>query len=106
MMTSSDMLTWLSEWYLSQCNGDWEHDYGIKIETLDNPGWSLTVDIGYPPTEMEEPAPWTLVEHGKDDWYGFKVENGKFDAAGDPTKLALLISKFKEFIENAQVAED
>ena len=27
------------------CNGDWEHSYGIKIETLDNPGWSVEIDL-------------------------------------------------------------
>jgi hypothetical protein len=29
----------LQVWYGAQCNGSWEHTYGIKIETLDNPGW-------------------------------------------------------------------
>ena len=32
------------DWYLSQCNGDWEHAYGVKIDTLDNPGWTLEVE--------------------------------------------------------------
>jgi hypothetical protein len=31
--------------YLRQCNGDWEHLYGITIETLDNAGWSVTIDL-------------------------------------------------------------
>lgn len=35
----------LMEWYSSNCNGDWEHSGGVKIETLDNPGWSITVDF-------------------------------------------------------------
>lgn len=35
----------LSEWYAAQCNGDWEHAYGVKIETLDNPGWLVTIDL-------------------------------------------------------------
>jgi len=33
-----NLLQFLQEWYLEQCNGDWEHEFGIKIETLDNPG--------------------------------------------------------------------
>jgi len=38
-----DELRELQDWYLSQCDGDWEHQNGINIVSLDNPGW--TVDI-------------------------------------------------------------
>ncbi len=34
-------LTWIQKWYAKHCNGDWEHFYGVKIETVDNPGWSV-----------------------------------------------------------------
>jgi hypothetical protein len=30
-------------WYLEQCNDLWEHSYGVKIDTLDNPGWLLVI---------------------------------------------------------------
>ena len=40
-----DSLTQLQKWYLSQCDGDWEHTYGIGIGTLDNPGWSLKINL-------------------------------------------------------------
>lgn len=32
-------LEWLTSWYKTQCNGDWEHSYGIEISTIDNPGF-------------------------------------------------------------------
>jgi hypothetical protein len=35
----------LQEWYASQCDGNWEHRYGVKIGTIDNPGWSLCIDL-------------------------------------------------------------
>ena len=31
--------------YLSRCDGDWEHSFGVVVETLDNPGWRLLVDL-------------------------------------------------------------
>jgi hypothetical protein len=31
----------IQKWYLEQCNGDWEHSYGIEITTMDNPGWYI-----------------------------------------------------------------
>ncbi|BFV59917.1 hypothetical protein KCMC57_up50210 [Kitasatospora sp. CMC57] len=40
-----DPLGFLTAWYTAQCDGDWEHEYGIRIETLDNPGWSVEVDL-------------------------------------------------------------
>jgi len=38
-------LTWLQAWYPVQCDGDWEHEFGVRVETLDNPGWSLRIDL-------------------------------------------------------------
>lgn len=40
-----NMIAWLSEWYKSNCDGDWEHYYGIKIDTIDNPGWKVDIDL-------------------------------------------------------------
>jgi len=51
----------LQSWYLNQCDGDWEHDAGITIESLDNPGWSVTINVQgtslaalpFPPYKLE-----------------------------------------------------
>ena len=40
-----NLFEWLSKWYSSMCVDEWEHFYGIKIETLDNPGWIVTIDL-------------------------------------------------------------
>lgn len=42
---AGDVLERLERWYAAQCNGDWEHTYGITIETLDNPGWTFKVEL-------------------------------------------------------------
>jgi len=39
----------LQNWYAKQCNGDWEHMQGVKIETSDNPGWFIKVDLEFTP---------------------------------------------------------
>ena len=44
----------IQEWYISQCNGDWEHCYGIKIDNIDNPGWAVKIDLH--DTEPEDAA--------------------------------------------------
>lgn len=33
-------LTWLTRWYARHCDGYWEHPPRVKIETIDNPGWT------------------------------------------------------------------
>jgi hypothetical protein len=58
----SDLISQLEEWYFSQCDGDWEHDEGITIGTLDNPGWYVRVSLagtsvsGLPFTEVTDLA--------------------------------------------------
>ncbi len=43
---------WLLKWYCKHCNGDWEHGTGIHIDTLDNPGWSIKINLE--DTELED----------------------------------------------------
>ncbi len=38
-------LKWLEQWYAEQCDGVWEELYGITIQTLDNPGWDVTIQL-------------------------------------------------------------
>ncbi|WP_409304999.1 Imm53 family immunity protein [Peribacillus sp. SCS-155] len=38
-----EALQWLQKWYLEECNGDWELEFGIRITTLDNPGWCSSI---------------------------------------------------------------
>jgi len=59
---SDDNLIWLSQWYLSQCDNNWEHSFGVKVDTLDNPGWSLKIDLT--DTEMRG-RDFGRVEHGE-----------------------------------------
>ncbi|QZA58584.1 Imm53 family immunity protein [Candidatus Rhabdochlamydia porcellionis] len=47
-----DDFLWLQQWYQSHCNKDWEQSHKIHLGTIDNPGWSLTVDLE--DTELED----------------------------------------------------
>lgn len=35
----------LLEWYQGNCDGEWEHQFGFKIETLDNPGVAIHINV-------------------------------------------------------------
>lgn len=92
-------LQWLQTWYESQCNGDWEHQYGVSIKTLGNPGWDLKIDIYNTHLEGFE-VDYQVVEKSESDWYSYKADKYKFEAFGDPSKLETLILKFKEIAES------
>ena len=40
-----EILEWIQDWFTSNCDGDWEHGYGIIITTLGKPGWDVEIDI-------------------------------------------------------------
>ncbi|QUM84894.1 MULTISPECIES: immunity 53 family protein [unclassified Moritella] len=89
----------LQNWYLSQCNEDWEHCYGIKIETLDNPGWSVSIELS--DTYLEDiKYPEFCYGMGVDadtsgnEWLDSKVESNTFKGYGGPHKLEEIITVF------------
>jgi len=86
----------LQRWYLEQCNGDWEHEFGIKIDTLDNPGWSLQIDLTN--TTLEEKAFSKLkLDITEDNWVHCWVAEKKFQGGGGPSNLVDLVKIFIEW---------
>lgn len=45
LVTAQTSLARLAAWYASHCNGDWEHQHGFDLFTVDNPGIGLRVDL-------------------------------------------------------------
>lgn len=106
-MSKVDDLTWLMEWYLSQCDEDWEHQYGVKIDTLDNPGWSLTVDLK--DTLLEGRTFTPVFENIADEdpvqglggdvsWLACKVVGAEFKGYGGPRDLGRIIQIFRKWV--------
>lgn len=83
----------LQNWYLSQCDGDWEHEFGIKIDTLDNPGWSVIIDLVG--TECEDKK-FNKIDQQitENNWIQCQVKNGKFIGASGPQNLSDIIRVF------------
>ena len=93
------MINWLQKWYADQCNGDWEDTYGINIQTSDNPGWIIDIDLALTPLENLE-IPYTLCDTSENDWYGFSIRGKTFHGAGDANKLEKIIEVFCEITRN------
>jgi hypothetical protein len=45
VLIMNNSLIWIQEWFKKHCDGDWEHQNGIRIETIDNPGWKIVIDL-------------------------------------------------------------
>ena len=85
----------LGRWYAAHCNGEWEHSYGVVVDSMDNPGWWVKIDLvgteladrSFQPLERGE----IDQNHSGPDWIRCKVANGQFHGVGDPTKLTEIL---------------
>jgi hypothetical protein len=90
------LLTRLQNWYLTNCDGDWEHSYGISIGTLDNPGWSVKIDLT--DTCLQNLKYEKQVDNGTFDWLFIKTSGQVLECSGDPSKLTTILTIFLDEI--------
>ncbi|MGZ3763020.1 MAG: Imm53 family immunity protein [Mucilaginibacter sp.] len=94
----NNSLQFLQDWYASNCDRDWEHSFGIKIETLDNPGWAITIDLEA--TKWEDLKFSENVELSEDDWFNIDVKGKRLILNGDSKKLIYLLDRIKEILSS------
>ena len=93
-----NILHFLTNWFKSNCNDDWEHIYQIKIETLDNPGWHITIDLM--DTDLEgKNFQQVFLHNNEKDWMICRVEKNIFHGDGDLDKLEKILEIFKNWQE-------
>lgn len=94
-------INYIQNWFHKNCDGKWEKGDGIQITTSEVPGWEVEIDLSK--TSLANfNLDWILNENSKQDWYGVKVDNQKFSAACDPSKLEFVLNMFKEMIEKLE----
>ena len=109
---TDDSLNWLMQWYLGECNTDWEHTYGVEIGTLDNPGWTLRINLR---ETMLEGRTFTRVTHGEPasdldewrrtgSWWVADVKDRAFEASCGPLDLPAVISVFRKWVQSVPQA--
>ena len=97
MTAPPDPFSKLQSWYKDQCNGDWEQQFGVNIETIDNPGWLVTIDLEG--TEWEKLVVPTFKNYiDEDNFFFYEVNKGKFIGSGDPGKLPTILTSFFQVI--------
>jgi hypothetical protein len=90
-------LNWLESWYRQNCDGEWEHSYGIKICTLDNPGWSIEIDLEG--TDCEDKFFKEIeIENSEEDWMFCRVRDNKFLGDGGVNNLTDILDTFTRWV--------
>ena len=104
----SSIIQWLQDWAKSQIDGDWEHELGISICMLDNPGWILSADISNYGDLLTETKP--LGRDNDVDWIDFEIRviaktYVYIEIFGDISKLNKILCSFKTIIEELEEIE-
>lgn len=104
----SSIIQWLQGWTKSQIDGDWEHELGISISMLDNPGWILSADVSNYGDFLKETKP--LGRDNDVDWIDFEVRviaktYVYIEIFGDISKLNKILYSFKAIIGELEELE-
>lgn len=96
---SDDAFKWLMTWYRAHCNGDWEHGAGLRIESIDNPGWAITINLE--DTELENKKFEEIeVNNSEENWLICFVANSRFEGRCGPCNLLEVLRIFQGWAEN------
>lgn len=103
-MTTSpdDPLQWLEGWYRDQCDGEWEHTHGVDIDTLDNPGWSLKIDLAGTALANTQAFEEQDDSHDGPGWFRVwvDVEAATFNGVGGPSALSVILERFRRLADS------
>ena len=84
----------IQNWYKINCNGYWEHSFGFSIATLDNPGWTVRIDLA--DTSLDKLNFNRKYQNPIDenDWYFIKVNKKVLDISFGPENLKQVFEIF------------
>lgn len=88
----------LEAWYARPCDGHWEHRFGVTIETLDNPGWAVRIDLAET-TLAGRPFETVRIDRTPDNWLRCAVEADVFIGHGVPGNLHEILDAFARWAE-------
>jgi hypothetical protein len=90
---------WLLNWHQSQCDGDWEHSAGIHIDTIDNPGWSISINLEG--TELEQKKFQKIkIDNSETDWLRCFIEDHSFKGCCGSLNFLEVLHIFRNWAED------
>jgi Immunity protein 53 len=97
----SNILEWIQEWLAQNCDGDWEHAQNFTITTIDNPGWSVTINLVG--TKLEDKFFSNVdIENSDIDWLYCTVNKQQFQGDGGVRNLIEILQIFINWVESYQ----
>lgn len=88
----------LQSWYAAMCDGAWEHQHGIRIDTIDNPGWAVRIDVNG--TELNRKNFETVSIHRTDDdWIRCEIKDDVYEGVGGAGNLTEILHIFLQWAE-------
>jgi hypothetical protein len=99
----NDAVLRLAKWYEAQCNGSWEHEYGVVIDTLDNPGWSVKVDLTGTNLAGSQFVEVKNLAHERN-WIHCVVKEQRFEGTGGPGMLGHILEVFLSWASKVESA--
>lgn len=95
----NDGISLLEKWYSGRCNGVWEHGYGIDIDTLDNPGWRIKIDL-HQTAKQDVKLERIKIERTEENWIQYWTEKRQFHIACGAKNLSESIRIFVNWFES------
>lgn len=91
-------VAWLEAWFQRHCNGTWEDDHAIKIQTVDAPGWYVSIDVSGTPLQdvFFDPVVQATSER---DFIQCNIEQSCFRATCSPQHLQEVLQIFIAWAE-------
>jgi Immunity protein 53 len=82
----------LQKWYFSNCNENWEYEYGLSIQSLPDPGWELNLDLLATSWEGLELEPQSQ-RNSEQDWLHLRTTERGLQATCGPLGLSSAIDQ-------------
>lgn len=95
----NDDILWLQQWYYQHCDGDWEHCFGIDINTVADQGWSFSIAVDETELENKFFAGVSLKGNEESDKLECYLQQNKFKGVCGPTNLSQVLQIFREWAE-------
>ncbi|MCH8269800.1 MAG: immunity 53 family protein [Planctomycetes bacterium] len=94
-----DVLDRLQRWFEENCNGEWEHGNGVRIETIDNPGWHVRILLEDTDLETLEFSEVDERFRGERDWVICQKKGPEFHGHGGAGNLKEILVIFLEWAD-------
>jgi hypothetical protein len=86
----------LQAWCEDQAGAEWDRGAGIRIETIEDPGWRVHIDLRGTGLEFRDFSEVRDLCPG-DGWLHCRVRSGCFEGCGGPFMLEQILDRFLDW---------